>query len=142
MYKDCYNICLEDGCNNNRDVQKSHTKLDENGDPVELECYDYSAEFDDGELNTRIRKCPNFANWGCFVANFTARNLDDWYPELAINQGCSMFDLDQNDECNNLGSVGTACKSQCSGDLCNEVPLSCQGKDIKTFKFSIWILFA
>ena len=43
-YKDCYNICYGQGCNNNNDVDLQHTKLDENGTPVELECFEYSLD--------------------------------------------------------------------------------------------------
>ena len=134
MTKDCYNICLGDGCNNNREVQSAHTRLDENGDPVEIECYDFASAYEDfDQIGQRTRKCPNFANWGCFTANFTARYQDDSYPSLTINQGCSMFELDEVEgKCNNLGSIGTACKSQCEGDFCNELQYAsmCQGTGI------------
>ena len=36
QYKDCYNICTGNGCNNNSDVINAHSKLDENGDPIEI----------------------------------------------------------------------------------------------------------
>ena len=36
QYKDCHNICTENGCNNNSDVLTAHSKLDENGDPIKI----------------------------------------------------------------------------------------------------------
>ena len=36
QFKDCYNICTGNGCNNNSDVVNAHSKLDENGDPIEI----------------------------------------------------------------------------------------------------------
>ena len=36
QYKDCYNVCTGNGCNNNLDVVNAHSKLDENGDPIEI----------------------------------------------------------------------------------------------------------
>ena len=36
QYKDCFNICTGNGCNNNSDVVNANSKLDENGDPLEI----------------------------------------------------------------------------------------------------------
>ena len=36
QYKDCFNVCTGNGCNDNLDVAKAHSKLDENGDPIEI----------------------------------------------------------------------------------------------------------
>ena len=36
QYKDCHNICTENGCNNNSDVVNANSKLDENGDPIKI----------------------------------------------------------------------------------------------------------
>ena len=36
QFKDCYNICTENGCNNNSDVVNANSNLDENGDPIEI----------------------------------------------------------------------------------------------------------
>ena len=80
---------------------------DENGDPVQLTCYEHSHKFDDLEsLGNKTRKCPNFANFGCFTSRFKARNQDDWFPVLAVNQGCSMFEPEEREEnCADLGST-------------------------------------
>ena len=36
QFKDCYNICTGNGCNNNSDVVNVNSRLDENGDLVEI----------------------------------------------------------------------------------------------------------
>ena len=36
QFKDCYNICTENRCNNNSDVFNAYSNLDENGDPIEI----------------------------------------------------------------------------------------------------------
>ena len=36
QYKDCFNICTGNGCNKNSDVVNANSKLDENGDPIEI----------------------------------------------------------------------------------------------------------
>ena len=108
-YKDCYNYCNGDGCNQNNDVESEFTRLDKFGNSIELTCYDFTMSYDvmehenitnnlDGleNLNNRQRKCPNYANWGCFTGNFTSREIQDDLGENLrpqINKGCSMFDL-------------------------------------------------
>ena len=39
FFKDCFNQCLEDECNNNMDVESEFTRLDEFGNPVFLDEY-------------------------------------------------------------------------------------------------------
>ena len=81
---------------------------DEDGNPVQIKCYEHSHNFDDLEsLGSKMRDCPNFANFGCFTSKFKARNQDDWYPVLAVDQGCSMFEPEEREEtCADLGSTG------------------------------------
>ena len=45
-FKDCFNQCLEDECNSNMDVESEFTRLDEFGNPVELECYVFGSPSD------------------------------------------------------------------------------------------------
>ena len=93
---------MEDGCNSGSDVINQFTRLDALGNPVELECYEFAGirELPDGitgeldgypDLNDNVRKCPNFANWGCFSGNFT--EVEGSQYKTSINKGCSMFDL-------------------------------------------------
>ena len=137
------NHCLEDGCNSGADVINQFTRLDALGNPVELECYEFAGirELPDGitgeldgypDLNDNVRKCPNFANWGCFTGNFT--EIEGSQFKTSINKGCSMFDLSgpRDHECTeyDLDNGGTGCKKQCEGDRCNingmAEPVMCQ----------------
>ena len=137
QYKDCFNICTENGCNNNSDVDRAHSRLDENGDPIEISCYEFSSNFDNAtgadfdpenplfdladNLDEKSRNCPNFANWGCFTANFTegSHGIPGLF-ENSFNKGCSMFEpSDKPTECQNLASYGRACKRQTSTSMGN-----------------------
>ena len=134
---------MEDGCNSGSDVVNQFTRLDTSGNPVELECYEFAGirELPDGitgeldgypDLNDNVRKCPNFANWGCFTGNFT--EVEGSQYKTSINKGCSMFDLSgpRDLECTeyDLDNGGTGCKKQCEGNLCNingmAEPVMCQ----------------
>ena len=134
---------MEDGCNSGSDVVDQFTRLDEFGIPVELECYEFAGirELPDGitgnldgypDLNDNVRKCPKFANWGCFTGNFT--EVEGSQYKNSINKGCSMFDLSgpRDLSCTeyNLDNGGIGCKKQCEGDLCNAngmaEPVMCQ----------------
>ena len=77
---DCEQGCNSDGCNNNNDVETGFIRFDEDGiTPRELECFEYASlhdyssedDFDQyGELaniDKYTRKCPSFANNGCFI---------------------------------------------------------------------------
>ena len=69
-----------------------YSDLDENGNPKELYCYEYSmngvpptegnlADYNDlSNIDWYVRKCPAFANNGCFRGNITVRATG-----LAIN---------------------------------------------------------
>ena len=62
-----------------------YSDLDENGNPKELYCYEYSmnevpptegnlAEYNNlSNIDWYVRKCPAFANNGCFRGNITVR---------------------------------------------------------------------
>ena len=89
---------MEDGCNSGSDVIDQFTRLDEYGNPVELECYEFAGvrELPDGitgnldgypDLNDNVRKCPNFANWGCFAANFTEGEFSNSAVLAGFNKG-------------------------------------------------------
>ena len=133
FYKDCYRQCLEDGCNSNNDVEDEYTKLDEEGNPVELECYEYSDvdlpdspgdDFDQlPNLNDKTRDCPRFANWGCFTANFSSNGVDigDSYSD-SINKGCSIFEIENGEmgeTCSTFAQGTSYCKKQCENNRCN-----------------------
>ena len=93
------------GCNSNSDVFDSVTRVDENGDPVSLSCYVFASEFDDyitndpnwnetnpdfnllENLNATKMECPNFANWGCFAANFTEGEYSNSAVLAGFNKG-------------------------------------------------------
>ena len=36
QFKDCWNVCTGNGCNKNSDIVNTYSKLDENGDPIEI----------------------------------------------------------------------------------------------------------
>ena len=87
---------MEDGCNSGSDVVNQFTRLDAFGNPVELECFEFAGirELPDGitgeldgypNLNDNVRKCPNFANWGCFTGNFT--EVEGSQYKTSINKG-------------------------------------------------------
>ena len=93
------------GCNSNSDVYDSLTRVDENGDPVQLSCNVFASEFDDwitndpnwdetnpdfnllDNLDARQMDCPNFANWGCFSANYTEGEFSNTAVLAGFNKG-------------------------------------------------------
>ena len=93
------------GCNSNSDVYDSLTRVDENGDPVKLSCNVFASEFDDwmtndpnwdetnpdfnllDNLDARQMDCPNFANWGCFSANYTEGEFSNTAVLAGFNKG-------------------------------------------------------
>ena len=66
-------------------------------------------------LDAKSRKCPIFANWGCFTANNTeGDDVLDFYGNT-FNKGCSIFERsDDATECNDHKLFGRACKRQTS----------------------------
>ena len=96
---------LSIGCNSNSDVYDSLTRVDENGNPVKLSCHVFASEYDDFETNdpnwdesnpdfnllnnldARQMDCPNFANWGCFSANYTEGEFSNTAVLAGFNKG-------------------------------------------------------
>jgi hypothetical protein len=137
LFKDCKITCDSDNCNNEESteaVEMLYSDLDENGEPKEIYCYEYSMNdvpADEGtmvdynqlsNIDWYVRKCPVFANNGCFRGNLTVRATG-----LAINsmnKGCSMFKFDQiGTQCEDRVQ-SEVCKSYCTGDFCNKGGLS------------------
>ena len=76
-YKDCYNVCQGDACNNNLDVENENIRKDQNGEPVNLSCYQFVSKLESHKhYNSNLQQCPRFANWGCFSGDFTPANFD------------------------------------------------------------------
>ena len=81
LFKDCETSCNTPNCNANNEVELLYSDRDENGDPRDLHCYEYamdklsegglSSYEDDNVPNSDwyIRKCPRWANQGCFRGN-------------------------------------------------------------------------
>ena len=91
QYKDCASVCEGDSCNNNLEVEKLFARLDENGKPVELECYSCSSELDPNGGGPGIgdnvpcysnpgpeyiKTCPVYANQACFFSKMLTGTTD------------------------------------------------------------------
>ena len=88
LFKDCETSCNTPNCNNMNDVEMLFSAKDENGDPRELHCYEYSMDkFSESGLSSYenndvpnsdwyVRKCPRWANQGCFRGNSIAQGTD------------------------------------------------------------------
>ena len=69
-------------------------------------------------MDAKSRKCPIFANWGCFTANNTEG--DHVIYGNTFNKGCSIFERsDDATECNDHKLFGRACKRQTSTSMGN-----------------------
>ena len=132
-YKDCYRQCHGDECNGANEIELEYSRLDENGNPVNLSCYEYT--YDDlpdwwnplngstsdlTNLNDKTRFCPAFANWGCFMGTIEPVSLPNVQVfHSQINKGCSIFDVDLEPECVNAYGASEVCKRQCTESYCN-----------------------
>ena len=105
---------------------------DENGDPKVLHCFEYSmnklsevgvSTYEDDDLPNSdwyVRKCPRWANQGCFRGNSFVQPGAPEGLTNTFNKGCSMFALnEQENTCDNTGSLDV-CKSFCRGSFCNK----------------------
>ena len=82
-----------DGCNGANEIEDEYTRLDEDGNPYQLSCYEYdyqdlpvnfTGNFTDlTNLDDFTRLCPKFANWGCFTGSFDPNGF---------NLGSSLFE--------------------------------------------------
>ena len=81
LFKDCETSCNTPNCNDGNDVELLYSDRDENGDPRDLHCYEFDMDklsesglssYEDNNIPNSdwyVRKCPRWANQGCFRAD-------------------------------------------------------------------------
>ena len=116
IYKDCETHCDTNGCNDDNEVELLFSKLDGNGDPEPLKCFAYRSDenvenenYDDSDVT--LMTCPQFANQGCFKAEYTPgdSNLPGFIA--GYHKGCSMFPIGTlNKDCLSTPAIGSTCR--------------------------------
>ena len=129
FFKDCDITCSNENCNIDNDVELLYSKLDENGEPVEISCYEYdTSQLPPGtnDLNSATnidfytRNCPRFANNGCFRGNATNNQDNEFLNGDTIAKGCSMFDATIDGVACREVAGNKMCKTLCNDSYCNQ----------------------
>ena len=142
LYKDCWEQCSEDKCNDNLDITRNFAPP--SGQPAMDECYTCTHEeigFGFGiidELNCKEeptesskQTCPSWARAGCFVGD-SVQLTGDGSDVVNVYRGCSSFYTSEEQICSdltldtNVGEEGyervrtSICKQACNtADDCN-----------------------